>query len=545
MNNSNMKRIYNILLTAALILLTASCNEWLNVMPDNRAEVDSAEKVSKLLVSAYPTCHYILTTEWSSDNVDDFGEANPNSERILEEIYAWKDVTVTDNEDPKNLWESCYGAITNANQALQSIKDMGNPKEMDASRGEALLCRAYAHFVLVNVFCKGYDPNTADSDLGIPYMDAPETELNPKYERGTVAEVYEKIAEDLEEGLPLIDDSNYSIQKYHFNQKAAYTFASRFYLFYGEFEKAVECADVVLGSAPAEMLRDYAALKALPRKEDVVTVQYNSTANKNNLLVHTGYSSLGIYIGPYYLGKRHTHGHALMVTEILNFAPWGEAEASMDNTDTYSMYKLQPYQYSASNLDFVMFPRIPYLFEYTDPVAQIGYRRTNLAVLTTDEALLNRAEANILLGNYDDALTDINIWTSNTLEHSKTSYRLTQKSIEDWANGLDYYTSLKPTPKKRLNPLLVDQFADEFTEGSTLEAYLHAILYIRRIEFMHMGMRWFDVKRYGIEITRRTLSTKSVEPLEEYDVLDVDDERRAIQIPKDVISAGLEPNPRP
>ena len=542
MHKSNMKRLYNIFLAAAVILLSASCNDWLNVMPDNRAEVDSAEKIQKLLVSAYPETHYILCSEWSSDNVDDFGQDNPNSERILEEIYAWKDVTVTDNEDPKTLWESCYGAITNANQALQAIKDLGYPSNTDASRGEALLCRAYNHFVLVNIFCKAYDPLTADTDLGIPYMGAPETELNPKYERGTVAEVYQKIYEDLEEGLPLIDDSNYAIQKYHFNQKAAYTFASRFYLFYGEWEKAIECANVVLGSAPADLLRDYAALSALPRDEGVVTVQYNSTNNKNNLLVHTGYSALGIYIGPYYTGKRHTHGHALMVSEVLNLAPWGQAEEiSMKNTDAYSFYKLQPYKYSAANLDFVMFPRIPYLFEYTDPVAQTGYHRTNLAVITADEALLNRAEANILLGNYEAALADINIWTANTLKaSSKCKPVLTQKIIEDWANGLEYYTSLKPTPKKRLNPLLID-----VTEGSTLEAFLHAILYIRRVEFLHMGMRWFDIKRYGIEITRRTLSTTDIEPINEYDVLTLDDERRAIQIPKDVISAGMTPNPRP
>ena len=143
MYSSIMKRLYNIFLAAAVILLSASCNDWLNVMPDNRAEVDSAEKISKLLVSAYPETHYILCSEWSSDNVDDFGKSNPNSERILEEIYAWKDVTVTDNEDPKTLWESCYGAITNANQALQAIKDLGYPAATDASRGEAILCRAY------------------------------------------------------------------------------------------------------------------------------------------------------------------------------------------------------------------------------------------------------------------------------------------------------------------------------------------------------------------------------------------------------------------
>ena len=51
----------NILLSAlALTFALTSCNEWLDVMPDNRAEVDTAEKVEKLLVSAYPENAYIM-----------------------------------------------------------------------------------------------------------------------------------------------------------------------------------------------------------------------------------------------------------------------------------------------------------------------------------------------------------------------------------------------------------------------------------------------------------------------------------------------------
>ena len=67
-------------------------------------------------------------------------------------------------------------------------------------------------------------------DRGIPYIKEPETSVNPQYSRGTVAEVYQNIAADLEEGLPLIDDNIYSRVKYHFNKKAAYAFAARFYL---------------------------------------------------------------------------------------------------------------------------------------------------------------------------------------------------------------------------------------------------------------------------------------------------------------------------
>ena len=46
-------KIKNItLLMLSLVFALTACNEWLDVMPDNRAEIDTAEKVEKLLVSA-------------------------------------------------------------------------------------------------------------------------------------------------------------------------------------------------------------------------------------------------------------------------------------------------------------------------------------------------------------------------------------------------------------------------------------------------------------------------------------------------------------
>ena len=52
-----------------------------------------------------------------------------------------------------------------------------------------------------------------------------------------------------------------------------------------------------------------------------------------------------------------------------------------------------------------------------------------------------------------------------------------------------------------------------------------------------------DVKRYGMVIYRRTVS-ESAEILDVTDSLTVDDPRRAIQLPQDVILSGLEANPR-
>ena len=515
-----------------------SCNEWLDVMPDNRAEVDTEEKVEKLLVSAYPENPYIVLAELSSDNVDDYGDT-PYQERIYAQIYQWADVTETDNEDPKSVWGAHYGAITNANQAIVAIKEMGaDTPRLKAALGEALLARAYNHFMLAGLFCKAYNPATATTDLGIPYMDGPETELNPKYERGTVAEVYAAIEKDLQEGLPLVSDAFYSVPKYHFNEKAAYTFASRFYLNYGKWDECIECANKVLGTAPAELLRDITSLKALPRDLDVVGPQYNSTAAKNNFLLQTGYSALGLVFGPYSYESRITGGNMLMQTELLNLAPWGQFAPTVGSYTYSNMYKFKPYVYVATGFDKTIFPRLNYLFEYTDPVAGIGYNRTIYTAFTGDEALLNRAEAYVMKEDYTSALADLNLWTTNALVASQCSPVLTLDSVKEWANGMEYYKWDVPTPKKKINnPFVTVQ------EGSDLEAMLQATLYIRRVEFLHYGMRFFDIKRHGIKIYRRQVGT-ALEINKVLDSLEVNDPRRALQLPKDVITAGMTPNPR-
>lgn len=518
-----------------LAFAAVSCDDYLDEMPDNRAEVDTSEKIEKLLVSAYPENSYILCTELASDNVDDYSASNPEYERIHEELYNWKEVSEDDNESPKSVWSALYGAIANANQALQAINDLGNPESTLASRGEALLCRAYAHFLLVNMFSQAYSAQHSTSDLGIPFMTAPEIELNPKYERGTVAEVYELIDKDLQEGLPLINDAIYDVPKYHFNQKAAYTFAARFYLFYQKWDKAIEYASKALGSAPQELLRDVSYIASLPANGQVRPEAYNSSSLKCNFLLQTGYSALGLVFGPYYVCSRYNHGNMIANMETFNFAPWGSYDTSTYNYRR--MYKLYPNIYAGTNLDKTLVMSSPYLFEYTDPVAGIGYYRTVYCPLTAEEALITRAEAYVMKEMYTEALADINTWTSNVLNTNYIDNNLTDEEIQAWAKNLPYHQFDAPSPKKHLNPDFMT-----IEEGSKQESYIHAVLYIRRQELLHKGMRFFDIKRWGIEIARRTVDGLNVVSVD--DTLKVRDNRCAMQLPSDVIAAGMTPNPR-
>lgn len=509
----------------------SSCDDYLDTMPDNRATLDNDEKIKSMLISAYPDHSFCYVAEISSDNVDDYGANNPYTDRWLDDTYALKDESETNNESLNSFWETCYMCVASANEAIEAINELGGPTTTIRSQllGEALLCRAYNHFMLANVFCKHWTQNAAD-DLGLPYMEQPEGELQPTYERGTLADFYNKIQEDLEEGLKRVGDDYYSVPKYHFNVKAAYAFAARFYNYTEQWQKAVDAATRCLGSQPATVLRDWATMATLPAKQEAYANEYVSASSNANLLLHTTYSNLGLAFGANYINSRYSHGNYIASNEDIRATNiWGSS----------SLFYTYPKVYSGTNLDKVIFWKCPYLFEYTDIVAGIGYRHSVYPAFTTDETILNRAEAYIMLNQYDLAAADLTMWMKAITKSTKT---LTPSSIQSFYSPLAYSyeeaTPLASTIKKHLHP----SFAID-AEGSVQESMLQCLLGFRRIETLHLGFRWFDVKRYGIEYPRRTMNAAG-NPESQTDFLGLDDPRRALQIPQKVRDAEFQPNPR-
>ena len=65
-----------LLLTAASGLTTVSCNDFLDKTPDNRTELNTDQKIAKLLVSAYPDVSPNELFELYSDNSDEYGRSS-------------------------------------------------------------------------------------------------------------------------------------------------------------------------------------------------------------------------------------------------------------------------------------------------------------------------------------------------------------------------------------------------------------------------------------------------------------------------------------
>lgn len=525
--------IYTIALCAGAFL--TGCN-FLDHEPDMRATIDSKEKVRLLLVSAYPEANAAPICEMSSDNIIDNNAPNETGHtnslqplsQMYNEMFAWQPVVSGNTQDsPKYIWDGYYTAVATANQALQAIAQLeAEGENMDAEKGEALLCRAYAHFVLANVFCQPWkDAEQSQNDLGITYMTEPETTVAPHYERGTLAQTYAAIEEDLEEGLKYVSDEYYKVPKYHFNAKAAHAFAARFYLYKRDYGKVLEHANYVLGTTDETVLGqlyEASAAYALSDPEQELLNYWGGVGSASNLLLHTTMSSVGYTVFPTY-GRYQLNG----TPQDDIFYSGGPCWSGGWRGFPMWIYSQEYGAFSAKML---------YLFEYTDKVNGYGYIHGITRAFTTNETLLCRAEAKLFLNDETGAVKDLRLWAQGYNVGNRMDTIAGNSNVDLTAAKIRaFYTE---DLAESLVPTLHNQdLSSSFVITDAQLPILYCVLHFRRIETIHDGLRWQDLKRFGIEITHK----RGTEALR---TLVWNDDRRAIQLPQEVIQAGMTPNPR-
>lgn len=508
------------LITLGIALTASSCNKFLDTMPDKRTELNNDEKIRALLVSAYPTLHRAGLVEHRTDNVQDNGQEKYGDGSLsIRQNYHWEWHTETDWDTSQNLWTTCYNSIAAANQVLHTIKEQGNPASLQATKGEALLCRAWGHYFLVTTFSHAYNAQTSATDRGIPYFTEPERTIHLSAKRLSVKESYERIEQDLREGFPLIKDTNYTpaTLKYHFNQRAAAAFLAEFFLAMEKWEDAKKYADIALGDNPT--LRNLARYQQFTNPREY-TYGFISAEEPANLMIQATRSLWGRRY------KEERYGHGNQIANAQTFRSRVPGDVSLSVYDKLYYYN--------NPGPMVFFPKMEEIFEITNVLAQTGQPHVVMTPFTVDKTILVRAEANVLLGRYDDAARDLSLWYV-----SKGGKAVTAQEISD------HYTiptgdtdeektkaqSMLSTIAKPLNP----RFAKPLEAGMQYNM-AQAVLHARRILTAHDGTRWDDIKRYGIEIKHNIFATDGEIVLKAHDA------RKALQIPADVITAGMEAN---
>ena len=484
------KKLFILTWILAIISL-GSCKKYLEQVPDNRTEINSVEKVAQLLVNAYPNIDYLTFTEFSSDNVEDKGVGIGNSNDVIDRPYAWLDVVGSGSDRSTGYWNSCYESIAAANQALEAIDKENFGSAALPYKGEALVARAYSHFMLVMLFATPYKIGGDNSAPGIPYITSPETKVIVPYTRGTVESTYAQIEKDLEDGIKLLSASAYKVPKFHFTPAAANAFASRFYLFKGAWKKVIAHSTLTVpGNDFVNNMRLITtALKTLT-VADFLT-NFNGSSQKYNLLINSCYSTyFSIYAQP-----RHGYGPNI---------------AKMFSLPNVTGKRLDNRILTFSSNDYTTYKFKNFFFN-TGP--GVGYNLMYSVLLTVDESLMNRAEAYVEDGKFDLALKDMNDFMSvRILGYNPATDGVTLAKIKSFYSIDD--------PK---------------------EGLMKTILEFKKAEFLQEGIRWFDIVRRNLTVKHNNFAPDGTETFAE---LKPGDPRRLFQLPLEAGLSSVPLNPR-
>ena len=554
---------YKLIIWAMVSMAFTSCGDFLDHLPDERVDNLNEDQVVKLLSTAYTGGNYGWICEISSDNVIDINtpyyatQSNGDEIRVYynlnsygredDEAFRFEPVKSSTNSDsPTSVWDGCYGAIATANHAIEHLNRLKaeNGGEMTASMraayGEAYLCRSFHHFILVNVFSQAWkNVEASKADVGVPYIDWVNSELIMSAPRGTVADTYAKIEEDLERGLELVSDINYEYPKWHFNVNAAHAYAARFYLYKRDYAKVIEHANAVLGTDRTllpQMLMDYSKFDDCTRSTDYAEIWQGPDQNNNLMLIST-YSTQWRRS----IGNRYAYAGRAMRDIQNHVGPnwrWYMMPAAGVSGGTF---------WDGNSDHGYASARIAERFQYSDKVAGIGYAHIIRREFTATELLLERAEA-YLLGNkdVDNCVADLIAY-----EESRQSFSPENKKFYTSNNALtplthniikSYYTYDERVDEDKQNPNVckswdfTQNMSADFVVPKDLELYMNCINDMRRYETAYGGHRFFDMKRWGMEWSHTYGDANTQITI----TLKWDDPRRAIEAPQDVLAAGME-----
>lgn len=205
-----MPKLFALLL---LIPLVGGCSEFTDITPKGQSILNKVEELELLLNDDYMQLQswepmYLLNDNIPAQNVIQLITRHEEGIPSVESVLLTWDETVdrtSITQDPQQyLYGAFYGIIGRiANPIIANVDNAaGNASKAAQIKAEAYVLRAYFHYLAVNFYAKAYNPATAATDGGVPYMfeDFP---INELAEKRSVQEVYDFILADLDAAFAL------------------------------------------------------------------------------------------------------------------------------------------------------------------------------------------------------------------------------------------------------------------------------------------------------------------------------------------------------
>jgi hypothetical protein len=326
-------------------------------------------------------------------------------------------------------WGFHYALIGNANMIIANIDNaVGEQKDKDAIKAEALTYRAFSYFQLVQLFGKRYVAGQPNSDLGVSLILTPSTTPVP---RSTVAEVYAQIDADISEAIALFNSSGFKRNaKSHFDINVAQGLKARVALTKQDWATAIEAARAARAGYPLMNSADYVK-------------GFNNYDNNEWLWGSRIITAETNYFYSFFAYMSHNFNSTVIRTNPkLIFSKLYDKISDTDVRKT-----LFDPTGTAWTMPATSYQRFPYMhkkFLVNDPANSVGdipYMRAAEMYLIEAEALAAQgkdAEAAQVL--YDLVITRDPGYTKSTKTGAELMDEiLTQRRIELWGEGFRFY----------------------------------------------------------------------------------------------------------
>lgn len=433
-----MKKIIIYTISALIGALSfISCDDYLDKRP-SKSSSTPLETVDQMygLLDNVRAKHMMEPNEGNYFRSDDFEltrDIYSNGLGAFErEFIVWKYTSFVEGIETlpfDDLWARLYSSIYDANLIIEEVNNVtGSKEDKEIVLANAYFLRAYSYWVLVNNYCLPYSEANRSS-LGVPKKLT--TDQEEPYSRVPLHEIYELIESDLAEADKIPFDTVDPTKPWRISKTTVDAFRSRFYLHMNDYEKALIYSIKTLENAP--QLIDYNKFGTIPFSP---TVEFCETVFWTS-------------------------------TQVLEWQEWiyprciedevGKQIPSQELVNTYDQENDLRYKlfYTEDGNDFAYLSEVPVpLHVHFDE----GYLL--MTGLTTAEVYLNKAEAQIRTGKWQDGLKTLDILRQSRYEAGT-------------------YNLLSATSQDEALKIVVDE---------------------RRRE-MPFSMRMYDVRRYSVNET--------------------------------------------
>jgi len=242
-----LRNIIPSLLLVAVFTLT-SCNDFLDVTPTGKVIAKTGEEYRALLTYEYkyfPKDRYMTVLRTDELLMDKRKSSSTDLDAYLD-LWRWKD----ENPSPTTSyfsWRNYYHTIYIANYVIEHRGEISNATRDEVNQlvGESYMLRAYAHFLLVNLYAEPYTHCQPAITRGVPMQLT--ADVNAVLGSSSVEAIYQQVLADIDEAEKYLTIETWKAgENYRFNKISAQALRARTYLYMGEWQQALDAAKAVI-----------------------------------------------------------------------------------------------------------------------------------------------------------------------------------------------------------------------------------------------------------------------------------------------------------